>query len=134
MLESLEDKKKRYTELEKLLSDPETLKNRSAYQGYAKEMASLAPILKKYDEYLKAEDELKNIESLLKGKHDREFIDLARAETEELKASLQSLKSEIEEMLVEEDPDADRNIIMEIRAGTGGLARASGRRGRKSRQ
>lgn len=121
MLESLENKKKRAQELERLLSDPAVLKDRSQYQKYAKELAGLLPILKKYDEYLDTEQESKKIESLLKEKYEKEFVDLARTEIEELKVKLKSLKSELEEMLIEEDPDADRDIIMEIRAGTGGL-------------
>ncbi|NQT95418.1 MAG: peptide chain release factor 1 [Candidatus Omnitrophica bacterium] len=121
MIESLENKKKRAEELEKFLSDHEVLKNRALCQKYAKELASLSPILKKYKEYSSAESEIKNLEVLLKEKHDREFIDLARSEIDELKAKQKSLKHEMEEMLVEEDPDSRRNIIMEIRAGTGGL-------------
>lgn len=121
MLESLEKKRKRAQELEKLLSAPEVLKDRPQYQKYARELASISPILKKYDEYLIAEEEIKKIESLLKEKQEREFVNLARTEIEELKGKHSSLRAELEEMLIEEDPDASRNIIMEIRAGTGGL-------------
>lgn len=121
MIESLEKKKERARELEGMLSDPETLKDRVACQKYAKELAGLSPILKKYDEYLSAETEVGKLQDMLKEKHEREFIDLARAEIDELKSRHKSLKSEIEEMLIDEDPDSDRNIIVEIRAGTGGL-------------
>jgi len=120
MLESLDTKKKRAKELEGLLSDADVLKDRQQYQKYAKELSGLMPILKKYDIYLDTEDEIKKTEAMLKEKHDSEFVDLARAEVAELKDKLKSLKSELEEMQIEEDPDADRDIIMEIRAGTGG--------------
>lgn len=120
MLESLESKRKRARELEGLLSDQEVLKDRSQYQKYAKELSGLSPILKKYEKYLNIEQEIKKTESLLEEKHEREFAELARAEIEVLKEKLKSLKSELEEMLIEQDPDIDRDVIMEIRAGTGG--------------
>jgi len=121
VIDSLEKKKQRQKELEELLSDQEVLKNRSLYQKYAKELSSLSSILKKYDEYLVAEEERKNLESMLEEKHDKDFTDLARTEIEELKKKASTVKVELEEMLVDEDPDSNRDIIMEIRAGTGGL-------------
>ena len=57
---------------------------------------------------------------MLKEKHERDFIDLANQEMEELKSKEVSLRSKIEEMLIEDDPDSRRDIIIEIRAGTGG--------------
>ncbi|MFH1867433.1 MAG: peptide chain release factor 1 [Candidatus Omnitrophota bacterium] len=121
MIESLEKKKKRAKELEALLSDTEVLQNRATTQKYAKELSRLTSILKKYDEYLSAEKEKDSLEAMIKEKHEREFIDLARAEVNELNVKLSELKADIEEILIDEDPDADKNIIVEIRAGTGGL-------------
>jgi peptide chain release factor 1 len=121
MIEPLEKKKKRAEELKLLLADTDVLKDRALYQSYAKELSSMSGLLKKYDEYLEAESEIKKLEGMLGEKHEREFIDLAKEEIESLKAKYAFLRHELEEMLVEEDPDAQRNIIMEIRAGTGGL-------------
>jgi len=121
MIESLEKKKKRAKELEELLADQEVLKDRGLYQRYAKELSASSSILKKYEDYLSAKQEAEKLEVMLKEKHDREFIDLAKAEIEELKEKAKTLKTELEEMLVDEDPDSNRDIIMEIRAGTGGL-------------
>lgn len=121
MLESLENKKKRAQELERLLSDHGVLKDRTLYQRYARELARLSPVLKEYEEYLNTEEELEKVKSLLKEKQEKEFADLARAEIEELKQKLDFIRSRLEEMLIEGEPDADRDIIMEIRAGTGGL-------------
>jgi len=121
MLESLEKKKKRSEELERLLSDPEVLKDRPLYQKYAKELSSLTPVVREYDRYLSIDSEIAKIESMLNEKHESDFIDLARQEVEELKAKREALRAKIEEVLIAHDPDADRGIIMEIRAGTGGL-------------
>ena len=121
MFESLSKKKDRAEELKKLLSDHEVLKERALYQRYAKEFSSTSSMIQKYDDYLLCEQERSKLESLLTEKHEPDFIELAKAEIEELAVKLGKLKSELEQMLIEDDPDADRNVIMEIRAGTGGL-------------
>jgi len=121
MIEAVESKKKRAKELEGFLADPKILKDRVQYQNYAKELARISPLLRRYEEYLKVEEDLRNTDALLKDKHEEEFLDLAKKELEKLRHSLESLKQQIEEMLIEDDPDSERNIIMEIRAGTGGV-------------
>ncbi|MFC1807806.1 peptide chain release factor 1 [Candidatus Omnitrophota bacterium] len=120
MIAALQSKKERAQELEALLADPEVLKERSVYQRYAKELSSLSNVLTKYEKYLSIECEIENTKALLAEKHDKEFIELAQQELNQLEESLSKLKHELEEILIDDDPDADRNIIMEIRAGTGG--------------
>lgn len=121
MFESLADKKKRAEELKAFLSDHDVLKNRALCQRYAKELSSLSDIVQKYDEYLLCEEEASKLESMLDEKHEPDFIELARAEISQLNDKRAKLKAELEQMLIEDDPDAERNVIMEIRAGTGGL-------------
>ncbi|TRZ51378.1 MAG: peptide chain release factor 1 [Dehalococcoidia bacterium] len=121
MIESLENKKKRSEELKVLLSDENVLKDRSAYQRYAKELASMSDMIEKYDLYMSYEKEKASLNAMLKDKHEPDFIELAKAEVKEIEIKQKKIKSELENLLIEDDPDASRNIIMEIRAGTGGL-------------
>ncbi len=121
MFESLAKKKQRAEELKRLLADHEVLKDRALYQRYAKELSSTSFMVQRYDDYTLCEQEKSKLESMLNEKHEPDFIELAQAEIEELTLKLDKIKIELEQMLIEDDPDADRNVIMEIRAGTGGL-------------
>jgi peptide chain release factor 1 len=122
MYEALEVKLKRYKELECLISDPKVISDTSAYQRYTKELASLKEIVGKYKEYKKADEDISGLEELLNKKaHEADFVDLAKEELRELKNKKADSENAIEELLLEDDPDADKNIIIEIRAGTGGL-------------
>ena len=125
MFESLKEKKARYDELQRLVSDPKVIQNNLVYQKYAKEMSRLSHIVGIYDEYLRLAAELEAVEGDLNDKtHDADYIELAEEEQKELKGRLDAITSELEEMMIEEDEDAGRDIIMEIRAGTGGIEAA----------
>ncbi len=125
MFENLKEKKARYDELQRLVSDPKVIQNNLVYQKYAREMSRLSGIIGKYDEYLRLTAELEAVEGDLGDKsHDADYIELAEKEQEELKGRLDVITSKLEEMLIEEDEDAARDIIMEIRAGTGGVEAA----------
>ena len=121
MIDSLDKKKKRAEELKNLLSDESVLKDRAMYQRYAKELSSMSGILEKYDQYIVFEKEKSSLSEMLRQKHEADFVDLAESEIKEIESKQEKIKSELENMLLEDDPDASRNIIMEIRAGTGGL-------------
>ena len=121
MLKALESKRQRANEIQGLLADPEVLKDRLRYQNLAKELARLSPLLKKYDEYLKSQQDIRHTQELLEGAHDKDLHEMAHAELATLQDRLRSLQIDLENMVLEDDPDADRNIIMEIRAGTGGV-------------
>lgn len=122
MLEALELKKRRYEELERLISDPKVIADTLAYQRYTKELASLRDIVDKYNEYKRREQEMMQLEDLIGAKsQDADLAALAKEELIVLKEKKGSLEKTLEDMLLENDTDADKNIIMEIRAGTGGL-------------
>ena len=121
MINSLDKKKKRAEELKNLLSDEIVLKDRAMYQRYAKELSSMSGILEKYNQYIVFEKEKSSLSEMLRQKHEADFVDLAESEIKEIESKQEKIKSELENMLLEDDPDASRNIIMEIRAGTGGL-------------
>ncbi len=121
MIDALENKKKRSEELKALLSEQDFQQDRALYQKYAKELSLISPLLYKYDDYLACEQEKAKLQAMLEEKHESDFIELARAEIDDLNEKQAGLRLELEEMLVSDDPDDNRNIIMEIRAGTGGL-------------
>ncbi len=121
MFEALETRVRRYEELEKLITDPKVIADSYAYQRLTKELASLRRIVSKYREYKKIDFEIVELEDLLEKKSsDAEFAEMAKDELSGLRKIRPGLEKEVEEMLLENDPDADKNIIVEIRAGTGG--------------
>ncbi|MFC1631993.1 peptide chain release factor 1 [Candidatus Omnitrophota bacterium] len=123
MFERLEKIKQRHKTLQDLLAAPETLKDKSQYAKCAKEFADLSEIVKKHQRYQAIGRELEQTKVLLEDpqhQQDQEFIDLAKAEAAELKQQQQKLKQELEDSLIAEESGANKNIIVEIRAGTGG--------------
>ena len=123
MIEKLiSEKKKRYAKLHELLSDPKVIGNSSEYQAYAKELASLTPIIREHEVYSKISADLRDMEHMLSEKsHDREFRAMAEEEKHKLQDELNASELRLEEIFLEKESGDDRGIIMEIRAGTGGL-------------
>jgi len=116
------ERKKRYDKLHELLADPNVIGNSAEYQKYAKELAALNPIIREYEVYLKISKDLKDLESALsESSGDSEYLVLAEEERHKLMADFKSSEEKLEEMILEKESGGDRNIIMEIRAGTGGL-------------
>ncbi|MFA6078805.1 MAG: PCRF domain-containing protein, partial [Candidatus Omnitrophota bacterium] len=119
---AVEQKKKRFEELHVLLADPSVIANNAEYQKCAKELACLTPIVGKYEEYLKTDSDIRDLAKVLgETGHEKDFIVMAEEEKHKLGHELEKLQGQIEDMLLEGESDGDRNIIMEIRAGTGGL-------------
>jgi peptide chain release factor 1 len=121
----LKEKRDRYDKLHELLSDPKVIANANEYHAYAKELSGLTPLVNLYNEYVKLSKDLKDLKDLGKvlsdRTHDREFILLAEEEKRRIEQSIAALKADIEALILEKESGADRDIIMEIRAGTGGL-------------
>lgn len=123
MLERLKSLEKRYHELQQLLAKPETLKDKNLYAKYGKELSGLGGIVKKYNDYRSILQQISQTQEMLEQKADRQdqdFLELAEQELQELNKKRESLELELEEMLLEEQAPAHNNIIVEIRAGTGG--------------
>ncbi len=116
-LKSIEQK---YQELETKLSDPEILKNQEQYQLLAREHAELTPLIKTFRTYQQVEKELETNQTLLRTESDEEIKELAREEIQQLKEKLAALEDELRFLLLPKDPNDDKNILLEIRAGTGG--------------
>jgi len=116
-LQKLED---RSIELEQLLSSPEILSDRERSNKLAKELSGIRGPVSLFKEYKRILKEFSDLQLVLKEKHDQEFIDLAKSELQELEAKKEEIEARIKVALTEEDKDADRDVILEIRQGTGG--------------
>jgi peptide chain release factor 1 len=117
-----EEKKRRYEEVQHLLADPKTANNPSEYQALGRELSSLKPIADEYVNLCKLSGDLKDLEKMLKERsHDNEFLAMAEEERRSLEKSVAESTERLEELLLEKESGGDKDIIMEIRAGTGGL-------------
>ncbi len=119
MLEKLLAIEEKYDEITSALTNPEVLSNTHAYQKYSKEQAELMPIVEKIKEYKKLLADLEDAEEILKG-GDGDLRELAQAEMEDIKKRKPLIEDELKIMLLPKDPRDERNVILEIRAGTGG--------------
>jgi len=120
MLDKLAGIEARYEELERLIADPDVLADHTRTAALAQEKADLEDIVQAYREYRRVIEQLKDARLLLENEADGELRALAEVEIVELRAREEELAAELKRMLLPKDPRDDRNVIMEIRAGTGG--------------
>jgi len=119
ILESAKKKVARFFELTQLLQEPNVISDQQAYKKYAKEYAALKPLAEKYNEAENIEKEIQDNEKIANGQ-DKELAELAKEELKELREKREKLLPELEDLLIQDDPDANKSVIFEIRAGTGG--------------
>ncbi len=120
MLDKLKFTEERYEDLSKKISDPEIINNIAEWQKYVKEHAEIEPIVLKYREYNEAATQLEDSKEMLKEKLDDDFRELVKLEVEELTQKCDELIEELRGLLIPKDPNDDKNVIVEIRAGAGG--------------
>ena len=120
MLEKLDGILKRYDELHALMSDHDVMSDIDRYKKLARELSSLGDVVKKYNGYKKIVSEIIGARHLSEKEANKEIVEMAKKEIEELEKIQKQLQLELEEMILDEDPDSNRDVIMEIRAGTGG--------------
>ncbi len=116
-LESLEQQ---YLSLETRLADPEVLRQQEEYLRLSKEHAELTPLVQAFRRWRQLQKELADSQTLLKEETDEELRALAREEVHSLKEQVQALEEELRFLLLPKDPNDEKNVILEIRAGTGG--------------
>ena len=120
MKDKLSTIERRYEEIEQLLAEPEVASDYSRIQNLAMEQASIRRPVILSREYRAVMNELEGISSLLSDDSDEELLELARAEKTRLEERRQQIEHELQLALVPKDPNDDRDVILEIRAGTGG--------------
>jgi peptide chain release factor 1 len=109
----------RFEQLESDLARPEIIRDQKTYQKYLKEHSHLKPIITTFRKYKFVQEEIESNRSLLDDP-DHEIKKLAREEIDTLKADLSELESELKVLLLPKDPNDDKNVLLELRAGTGG--------------
>lgn len=120
MLEKLEQIETRYEELTQELSSPELLANPSAYAKVAKQHRTLEEIVQKYQSWKSLKTELADARELSDTSDDEEMREMARLEVETLQSRLDEADKELKILLIPTDPNDEKNVLLEIRAGTGG--------------
>ena len=117
MFDKLELVEKRYEELTKMISDPEIISNQSEWQKLVKEHAGIEEVVTKYKEYKKVKQEMEDAKEMMQ---DKDLKELAEDDYYQAKEQLPKIEEELKILLIPKDPDDDKNIICEIRAGAGG--------------
>jgi len=120
MFEKLESVVEKYDELTKKVADPDVIANQEVWQKDMKEMGEIEPVVKKYKEYKKASEELEFAKELVDTEEDEELREMAKAEVSEQADKVEKLTAELKVLLIPKDPNDEKNVILEIRAGTGG--------------
>ena len=111
----------KYEELSLRVSEPELIANQPEWRKTVKEMSDMEPIVLKYREYKKAKGELADAKELLEeAGSDEEMKEMAKMEIADLEEKLETLEAEMKVLLLPKDPNDDKNVILEVRAGTGG--------------
>ena len=120
MLEKLAEIEKNYEEITALISSPEIMSDMSVYAKTMKQHRSLEEIVSKYRDVKRMNEELNGAQELLEATDDDEMREMAQAEISELEASLARADDDLKVLLIPKDPNDEKNVILEIRAGTGG--------------
>ncbi len=120
MFEKLKEVEKRYEDLTEKLSDPKIIADQSRFQSIAKERSDLEEIVISFRRYQEVKKELKGHEEIVKSEPDEELREIARSEIPALEQALAELEQKLRLLLLPKDPNDEKNILLEIRAGTGG--------------
>ncbi|NBV13909.1 MAG: peptide chain release factor 1 [Sphingobacteriia bacterium] len=120
MLEKLEDVVSRFAEVERLLTDPYLINDLKKFKELNREYKELSYIAKAYQELRQVKAHLGQSKDIIANEQDEELRDMAKAEVSELEPRVLSLENDLKQLLIPKDPEDGKNVIMEIRAGTGG--------------
>ena len=118
--EKLKQVKERFEEVQTAMSDPAVYDDPDRYTELTKEHSELKELVEDYDEWIDIRRQIEGNEELIDEAEDPELTEMAREENEQLKPRLEELEEEIKFKLIPKDPDDSKNVIVEIRAGTGG--------------
>ena len=121
MFGKLELTEKRFEEINKILCEQDIMLDQNKYKSLMKELKNLTPIIEKYREYKKENQNLNDSKEILsESSSDRELKEMAELEIESSKEKIEKISEELKILLLPKDPNDDRNVIIEIRAGAGG--------------
>ncbi len=124
MFDRLEDLVRRYEELMLELNDPSIANDQDRFRRLMKEQSDLAPIVETFQEYKKSKETVEDSLMILEEENDEEMRELAKEELNDAKARIEELEKQLKILLLPKDPNDDKNVIVEIRAGAGGYEAA----------
>ena len=120
LLHKLQSIKDKWQEVGKLIVDPDIIADNKRYAALTREYKELGDIVEHYDRYKNVLDNIDSSREMLKSEQDEEFREMAKSELAELETESETLHEKLKLLLIPKDPDDSKNVIMEIRAGTGG--------------
>ncbi|MEY8758036.1 peptide chain release factor 1 [Chryseobacterium tongliaoense] len=120
LIPKLEAIKQRYNEVADLIIQPDVISDQKKYSSLNKEYSDLGKIVRVYDQYKGALDTIEESDEIIADGSDRDLVDLAKMEKMEAQEKIPGLEEELKVLLIPKDPADDKNIIVELRAGTGG--------------
>lgn len=120
MIDKLQGIKQRFDFLSEKLASPDAMADKDAWREMVKERASLEEIVVAFDEYIASQNALENCKAMQNEHLDSEMKELVRSEIEELETRLKALDQQLHLLILPKDPNDERDVILEIRAGTGG--------------
>ncbi len=120
LLEKLKDIQRRFTDFEGQLGDPDVVADMKRFVKINREYRSLEPVVKASKEYENVVENIQSSKEILETEKDPDFVEMARAELEELETRKKDLEEELRVLMLPKDPEDDKNVVLEIRAGTGG--------------
>jgi peptide chain release factor 1 len=120
MFEKLESIEKTYEELTAQMTDPNVIGDQARYTKVAKQHRDLEPIVEKFRQMKKLDSDIEGARELLRDADDQEMREMAAAELPDLEAARERVEGELKVLLLPKDPNDEKNVILEIRAGTGG--------------
>ena len=120
MFDKLDFILEKYEGLSRKVSDPDVIARQKEWQRLMKEMSDLEPIVKEYTAYKKAKEELEEAKEILELEDDEELREMAREELKSNEAAIEQFTENLKILLLPKDPNDDKNVILEVRAGTGG--------------
>lgn len=120
MFDKLDDIVERLQVVLEELSDPDVINNQAKYRQLMKEQNDLAPLVEKYTEYKKAKQTIEDSLELLEIETDEEMREMAKEDLNDAKKQIEGLENELKILLLPKDPNDEKNVIVEIRAGAGG--------------
>jgi peptide chain release factor 1 len=120
MFDKLDFIQGKYSELNRKIANPEVINNQPEWQKYIKEIADIEPIVNQYKEYKEIKERIQEAKMILEESSDEELREIAKVELSEQEEKIEGIEHQLKLLLIPKDPNDEKNVIVEIRAGAGG--------------
>ncbi len=120
MFDKLDFIQEKYQELSEKVADPAVIADQKTFQKYMKEMSEMEPVVKAYEDYRKMQSDLSDAREMIELEDDEEVKEMAKEEAKELEEKMAKAQDNLKILLLPKDPNDEKNVILEIRAGAGG--------------